>query len=181
MGCPVPHWGPVDSVAATACQIITSSGVGDTWLFTPEHARWLPQLSDHVLHVWRDSRGLCHSITHTAGYGSSHDSCHGNYKGTQPNSKTVYFSFIAGASSEQWERSVDSFLTLRLFHLLWTLVDRNTSWYKWWKKHLAVLDARAHTHTHTLLASLEFSYLFKTCSEFMFGKYFQNNGRDRGV
>lgn len=64
VGCPVPYWGPVDSVAVTACQIITSSEAGDTWLFTPEHARWLSQLSDHVLHVWRDSRGLCHSITH---------------------------------------------------------------------------------------------------------------------
>lgn len=63
VGCPVPHWGPEGSVATAPCQNITSSVLWDTWLFTPEHARWLPQLSDHVLHVWKDSRGLCHSIT----------------------------------------------------------------------------------------------------------------------
>lgn len=46
VGCPVPHWGPEGSVATAPCQNITSSVLWDTWLFTPEHARWLPQLSD---------------------------------------------------------------------------------------------------------------------------------------
>lgn len=38
MSCP-PGEAPEDSVATAACQNITSSGVGDTWIFTPNHAR----------------------------------------------------------------------------------------------------------------------------------------------
>lgn len=61
VGCSVPHWDPAAAVAATMCQIYKAYG----WrhLAVQEYTRWHLQMSEHVLQVWKDSRGLCHSLT----------------------------------------------------------------------------------------------------------------------